>query len=179
MLLETKRLELMREKTKKLVAELKTPAPEEAFLRPIHTRAQQVKNLQIRVAVGKHIVSIDEPLDGGGEDTAQSPLDTLLVALAACIEVNWIAYSSAFNLDIHEVEVEVEGLIDQRFLLSGANNVPARLKAVKITSRVVTSAPRENIERVHQKVHQFCPVNGSLHPDIKREYILEIQPLRE
>src|SRR4030042_4592349 len=173
MLLETKRLEIMREKTKKLVAALKTSVPEQAFLRPIHTRAQQVKNLKIRVVVGKHIVNLDEPLDGGGDDTAQSPLDTLLVALAACIEVNWITYSSAFNLDIREVVVEVEGMIDRRFVLSGANSVPARLNAVKIIYRVVTSAPRENVERIHQKVQQFCPVSESLHPDITKVYLLD------
>jgi putative redox protein len=175
MLLEKKRLEIMREETKKLMAKLKTSAPEQAFLRQIRAEARQVKNLQIRAAVGKHTLNIDEPLEGGGDDTAQSPVDTLLASLAACIEVNWIAYSSAFNLDIREAVVEVEGTIDRRFLLSGTNSVPARLKAVKIISHIVTSAPRENVERVHQKVQQTCPVSGSLHPDIKKEYSIEIQ----
>jgi uncharacterized OsmC-like protein len=178
MLLEPKRLELMREKTKKLAAETKspTPAPVQAFLRQIHTEARQMKNLQIRTEVGKHVIAIDEPVDGGGDDSAQSPVDTLVAALAACTEVNWIAYSAAFNLDIQEAVVQVEGTIDRRYVLGGTNRMPARLQAVKILSRVVTSAPRNKVERVYEKVKQFCPVAGSLNDAIKKEYLLEIQP---
>jgi len=176
MLLETKKLEVMQEKTKKLTAEVKKGAPEQAFLRQYHATVKQGKNLQVRVIIGKHTVNIDEPLDNGGDDTAPSPEDTLLVALGTCIELSWIVYSSAFNLDIREVVVNVEGSVDQRYMLSGVNNVPARMKAVKIISRVVTNAPREKVERVYQKVQLFCPINGSLHPDIKKEYSLEINP---
>ncbi|OLS12784.1 MAG: hypothetical protein RBG13Loki_3616 [Promethearchaeota archaeon CR_4] len=177
MLLDTNRLELMREKTKKMSAELQKSAPEQAFLRQMHVNVRQVKNLQVHVVIGKHTVNVDEVLDDGGDGTAQTPEDTLLVALGSCIEMNWIIFSS--NLDFREVLVDVESTIDERFMLSGANSVPARLKAVKVISHVVTNAPREKVERVYQKVQQFCPINGSLHPDIKKEYSLEILPPKD
>ena len=179
MLLETKRLEIIQEKTKKLTTELKTPAPEHTFLRQFYANVRQVKNLQVRAVVGKHTVNIDEPLDQGGDETAPDPEEMLLVALAACIEMDWIIYSSAFNLDIREAVVQVEGTLDERYMISGGNNVPARLKTVKIISRVVTNASREKVERTYKKVQQSCPVNGSLHPDIKKEYSLEIQSPKE
>ncbi len=175
MLLDPTRLEIMREKTKQLAAEAKSSAPEGTFLRQIHVEARQRKNLQIHAAVGSHAVNTDEPLDGGGDDSVPSPVDMLVVALAACTEVNWVAYAAAFNLDIQEAVVQVDATLDRRFLLGGANPVPARLTTVKILSRVVTNAPRYKVERVHEKVQQFCPVAGSLHPDIKKEYRLEIQ----
>ncbi len=175
MLLEPKRLEIMRQRTKELAAAAKTPAPEGAFLRPIHAEARQLKNLQVHAMIANHVVNTDEPLEGGGDDTAQSPVDTLVAALAACTEVNWVIYGTAMNLDIQEAVVHVDATIDRRYVLGGARGVPARLTAVKITSRVVTRAPRDKVERVHEKVQQFCPVAGSLHPDIKKEYKLEIQ----
>jgi uncharacterized OsmC-like protein len=177
MLLETKRLDIMRERTKQLAAAIKASAPENAFLRQIHAEARQVTNLQVRAAVGTHVVNIDEPVEGGGDAAAQSPVDTLVAALAACTEVNWVAYGAAFNLDIQAAVVTVDATLDRRYVLGGTNRVPARLKAVRITSRVVTSAPRDKVELVHEKVQQFCPVAGSLHPDINKEYILEIQSL--
>ncbi len=177
MLLDPKRLDMMRERTKQLASEAKMSAPESAYLRQIHVEARQVNNLQVRATVNKHVINIDEPVEGGGDDTAQSPVDTLVAALAACTEVNWVAYGAAFNLDIQAAVVTVDATIDRRYVLGGAKGVPVRLKAIKILSRVVTSAPREKIERVHEKVQQFCPVAGSLHPDIKKEYLLEIQPV--
>ncbi len=173
--LEPKRLEIMREKAKQLAAEAKSSAPEGEFLRLIRVEARQVTNLQIRTAVGTHTVNIDEPVEGGGDDAAPSPVDTFVAALAACTEVNWVAYGAAFNLDIKEAVVTVDAMLDRRFVLGGAKPVPARLIAVKFISRVVTREPREKVERVHEKVQQFCPVAGSLHPDIKIEYLLEIQ----
>lgn len=175
MLLEPNRLEIMREKAKQLAAQAKASAPDDAFFRQIYAEARQVKNLQIRTTVGKHAANFDEPVDGGGDDAAPSPVDTLVAALAACTEVNWVAYGAAFNLDIQEAVVTVDATLDRRFVLGGAKAMPARLTAVKITSRVVTSAPRDKVERVHEKVQQFCPVAGSLHPDIKIEYVLEHQ----
>ncbi len=175
MLLEPKRLEVMRENTKQLAAAAKSSQPEKAFLNQIRAEARQVTNLQIRATVGDHAINVDEPEEKGGDGAAQSPVDTLVAALAACTEVNWVAYGTAFNLDIDKAVVEVEGTIDRRYVLAGAKGVPARLTAVKITSRVVTSAPRDKIERVYEKVQQFCPVAGSLHPEIKKEYVLEIQ----
>ncbi len=175
MLLEPNRLEIMREKAKQLAAQAKTSAPKGEFLRLIRVEARQVTNLQIRAAMGTHLINFDEPVDGGGDDAAPSPVDTLVAALAACTEVNWVAYGAAFNLDIKEAVVTVDATLDRRFVLGGVKAVPARLMAVKIISQVVTSAPRDKVERVHEKVQQFCPVAGSLHPDIKIEYVLEHQ----
>jgi len=179
MLLETKRVEKMQEKMKMLMAAMKMPAPEQVFLRQINANVRQVKNQQLRGVAGKYTVNIDRPLEQGGDETGPDPEEVLLIALGACTEMNWVAYSSAFNLDIREAVVDVEGTIDRRFMVNGANSVPARLKTVKIISRVVTSAPREKVEIIHQKVQQFCPVSGSLHPDIKKEYSLEIQPPKD
>ncbi|HMF33346.1 MAG TPA: OsmC family protein [Candidatus Lokiarchaeia archaeon] len=176
MLLGEDRLALMRERAKRIGAGVKDGAPEEEFVNSITVVASQVQNLQICAQVGAHEVQVDEPVAGGGDGTAQSPVETLLAALAACTEVNWVAYSSAFGLELEKVDVTVEGTIDHRYLLSGAGSVPARLLAVTITSDVYTVAPKEKIERVHEKVQKFCPVAGSLHPSIQKDYTLSLHP---
>ncbi len=174
MLLEKEKLNRMRERTKKLAADQKVGLPDASFLNSLEVEASQVKDLQIRVQARNHVINIDQSPAAGGDGTAQSPIETLLVAAAACLELNWIAYSSAFNLDVQRVSVKVEGKIDQRYLLSGAET-PARLKSLKITSLIVTTENRDKIERVYQKVLQYCPVSGSLHPDIHKEYNLDVR----
>jgi uncharacterized OsmC-like protein len=175
MLLEKDKLECMRDRTKKLAADQKQGLPEASFLSSLEVQASQVQDLQIRVQIREHVINVDRSLAAGGDGTAQSATETLLAAAAACLEINWIAYSSAFNLEIKKVTVKIEGKLDQRFVLSGLD-IPARLKSMKITSQIVCSEDRERIERVYKKVLQYCPVGGSLHPEIRKEYILDVQP---
>ncbi len=174
MLLEKDKLNHMRERTKKLAADQKQGLPDTSFLNSLEAEASQVKDLQIRVKTRNHEIMVDQSPAAGGDGTAQSPIETLLAAAAACLELNWIAYSTAFNLELKQVSVKVEGKIDQRYLLSGAD-IPARLKSLKVTSRIFTAENRDKIERVYKKVLQYCPVSGSLHPDIHKEYILDVQ----
>lgn len=174
MVLENERLERMRERAKQIRAGVKDGAPEETFMDTIMVVSSQVHNLQVCARVRNHDIYVDEPVTGGGDDTAPSPVETLLAAIATCTEINWIAYSAAFGITLDLAEVTVEGTIDRRYIISGIESVPPRLKAVKITSHVRTGESREKIERVHAKVAHFCPVAGSLHPDIEKEYILEI-----
>ncbi len=174
MLLEKGKLNRMRERTKKLAADQKQGLPESSFLNSLEVEATQVKDLQIRVQAKDHVINVDQSPSAGGDGTAQTPTETLLIAAAACMELNWIAYSSAFNLEIQKVSVKVDGVLDQRYVLSGAE-IPARLKSLKITSHIVSTEDRDKIERVYKKVLQYCVVSGSLHPDIRKEYVLDVQ----
>ncbi len=176
MLLAKEKLNQMRERTKKLAADVKQGLPETSFLNFLEVEASQVKDLQIRVQARNNVINVDQSPAAGGDGTAQSPTETLLAATAACLELNWIAYSSVFNLNIKKVSVKIEGALDQRFVLSGAG-IPARLKFLKIISKVLSSDPRDKIERVYQKVLQYCPVSGSLHPEIRKEYFLDVQTI--
>ncbi len=174
MLLEKEKLNRMRERTKKLAADQKQGLPDSSFLNSLEVEASQVKDLQIRVQARNHVIKVDQSPAAGGDGTAQSPIETLLAAAAACMELNWIAYSSAFNLEIQKVSVKVEGKLDQRYLLNGAE-IPARLKSLKVTSLIISAENRDKIERVYKKVLQYCPVSGSLHPNIHKEYILDVE----
>jgi len=174
MLLEKAKLNQMRERTKNLAAAQKQGLPDSYFLNTLEVEATQVKDLQINVRAREHIIKVDQSAAAGGDGTAQSPVETLLAAAAACLELNWIAYSSAFNLELHYVSVKIEGKLDQRYVLS-SSIIPARLKSLRVISRIVTTESQEKIDKVYKKVLQYCPVNGSLHPDIHKEYVLDVQ----
>lgn len=49
-----------------------------------HVVARSIKNLQVEIVAGEHILLADEPESNGGEDTGPNPYDLLLSAVAAC-----------------------------------------------------------------------------------------------
>lgn len=49
-----------------------------------HVVARSLRNLQVEIVAGSHMLLADEPPSNGGEDTGPNPYDLLLASLAAC-----------------------------------------------------------------------------------------------
>jgi putative redox protein len=48
-------------------------------------RVSHVAGDRLRIAVREHVLFADQPLEGGGEDTAPTPTELFVAALGACI----------------------------------------------------------------------------------------------
>lgn len=55
-----------------------------------------------------HQLTIDEPLDLGGNNTGFSPLDLLAGSLASCVAITLRMYAERKQWQIDEIKVEVE-----------------------------------------------------------------------
>ncbi len=60
------------------------------------------------IDVRSHHVSVDEPLEAGGDDTAPSPQELLAVSLASCTAITMEMYAQRKGWDLGYVEVECE-----------------------------------------------------------------------
>ena len=60
------------------------------------------------VQVRDHQLTIDEPLDAGGDDTGPDPQELLAVSLATCTAITMEMYAARKGWDIGHVEVDVE-----------------------------------------------------------------------
>ena len=149
-------------------------APADQFLSMSQVLCQNQSNCQLITTLGKHKLKFDEPLGNGGDDTALAPVFTLLCALSACMEMNWVIYTSASKMEVKKVEMEVTGWIDLRFTFD--DKVPVRIKRIELVSKIYTNDSAEKVARVYEKVKKYCIVGGSLHPDIEKTYRLEQYP---
>ena len=60
------------------------------------------------VQVRDHQLTVDEPLESGGEDAGPDPQELLAVSLASCTAITMEMYAARKGWDIGHVEVEVQ-----------------------------------------------------------------------
>lgn len=105
----------------------------------------------------------------GARQQAPSPVDTLLVSLAACSAIDVVDYLEKRRTPPTAASVSV------RF--SRAADHPRRLTDVHLTYRVSTDSSREHVERAVQlSFDRYCSVAASLAPDIRTRWDIEIGP---
>ena len=107
----------------------------------------------------------------GGAQTAPSPVDALVIALASCSAIDVVDYLEKRRTPPTASSVSV------RF--SRAADHPRRLTDVHLTYRVSTDSPREHVERAIQlSFDRYCSVAGSLAPDTRITWDIELSPAR-
>lgn len=179
MLVEPSRITLMKKNFTKLrkIHEKARKSPESTnnshFEVNYHVTCSQIKNFQLQATAGEHAVTLDEPHNIAGDNTAMNAVQMLLSAFASCYETNWLFYITAYNLDVEDISVSISAVIDRRYSLGVT---PARLKSMVITSKLISNETREKIEHIGEKAKKTCVVGGSLHPDIEKIYKIEIFP---
>jgi putative redox protein len=105
----------------------------------------------------------------GEKKESPSPVDALVISLASCSAIDVVDYLEKRRTPPTAASVSV------RF--SRAADYPRRLTDVHLTFRVSTDAPREHVERAVQlSFDRYCSVAGSLAPDIRMGWDIELGP---
>lgn len=105
----------------------------------------------------------------GDAQAAPSPVDALVIALASCSAIDVVDYLEKRRTPASSLSVSV------RF--SRAPTPPRRLTDAVLTYRVASDSPREHVERAVQlSFEKYCSVSGSLAPDTRLDYEIELSP---
>jgi len=107
------------------------------------------------VQVRDHQLSVDEPLQVGGQDTAPSPQELLAVSLASCTAVTMEMYAARKGWEIGHVEVSVEYSPAER-------GCPTKFQLVM---RLPDDLPEEQVERL-RVIAAKCPVHRALDGEV-------------
>jgi putative redox protein len=119
------------------------------------------------VDIRSHHVSVDEPLEAGGDDTAPSPQEMLAASLASCTAITMEMYAQRKGWDLGYVEVEVEYTPAER-------GCPTKFDLVM---RFPEDATEEQVERL-KVIAAKCPVHRTLDGEVmfnERVERLELQ----
>lgn len=92
-------------------------------------------------------VAADEPPIISGNDTAITPVENLLAALASCVTSSIVLHASVRGIDIEQLESEVEGDMDLNGFV-GLSEVPKGFQEIRIKLRVKSDADPELIEQL-------------------------------
>ena len=107
------------------------------------------------VDVRHHHLSVDEPLDLGGDDSAPSPQELLSASLAACTAITVEMYAQRKGWDLGYIEVECNYTPAER-------GCPTKFELVL---RLPEDASDEKVERL-QVIAAKCPVHRTLDGEV-------------
>jgi uncharacterized OsmC-like protein len=104
-------------------------------------------------------ISTDAPKDNMGKGEAFSPTDLVGAALASCIVTTMAIVAQRDGIAFEGATAEVT---------KEMSSEPRRVGALPVTVRMPASLP-EAARKKLENAARHCPVEKSIHPDIKRE----------
>jgi putative redox protein len=107
------------------------------------------------VQVRDHQMTLDEPLEAGGQDSGPSPQELLATSLASCTAITMEMYATRKGWDIGHVEVEVEYSPAER-------GCPTKFELVV---RLPDDLPEDQAERL-RVIAAKCPVHRVLDGEV-------------
>lgn len=117
-------------------------------------------------------IEADEPVLLLGGDSAPTPVEHLLHALAACVTSALVYHAAAKGIQLQEVESKVEGEIDLHGFLGLDDNVRRGYKNIKMTFRIKADVPDDQLEELVQLGPNFSPVFDSVTKGVPVEVTL-------
>ena len=125
--------------------------------------ARQRDKLTHDVTAGDHTITVDEPVDRGGEDLGPSPQELLAAALASCTAVTMEMYA-------HRKGWDVAGLaVDCRYT-PAERGCPTKFELV---FKMPPHLDEEQIERL-QVIAAKCPVHRTLEGEVAFDERVEL-----
>jgi putative redox protein len=119
------------------------------------TARRDGNTLRHSVQVRDHQLTVDEPLDAGGQDTGPDPQELLAVSLASCTAITMEMYAARKGWEIGHVEVNVEYSPAER-------GCPTKFELVV---RLPDDLPEEQVERL-RVIAAKCPVHRALDGEV-------------
>jgi putative redox protein len=107
------------------------------------------------VQVREHQLTVDEPVDAGGEDLGPDPRELLAVSLASCTAITMEMYARRKGWDVGDVEVAVDYTPAER-------GCPTRFNLVM---RFPDALSDEQVERL-RVIAAKCPVHRTLEGEV-------------
>ena len=133
--------------------------------------ARRTGKFRHMIDVRGHHVTIDEPLDQGGEDSAPSPQEMLAASLASCTAVTMEMYAQRKGWDLGYVEVECSyGPADRgcptRFelVMSGAYDVAFLLRPTPVEQVREIAAAGQSMPPKSTYFYPKVPTGLVFHP---------------
>jgi uncharacterized OsmC-like protein len=108
------------------------------------------------------VLEADEPTVLLGNDTAASPVEHLLHALASCLTTSMVYHAAARGIQIEEVESALEGDLDLRGFLDLDKNVRNGYQGIRIRFKIKADVPDAKLQELGQIGPARSPVFDSL-----------------
>ncbi len=122
----------------------------------------------------RHTMTIDEPVELLGTDTAPNPQEMLMAALNACVMVGYVAGAALRGITLETLELETTGELDLRGFLGIDETVKPGYDSVQYTVRIKGNGTPEQFQEIHETVMKTSPNYFSISQPVTIEAKMEI-----
>ncbi len=122
---------------------------------------KKVGDLGVEITARGHKIKIDEPIEGGGEDTGMNPVEMLLGSIAACQTISTSIYAESMGIKIDEMSIEVEGDMDSAGFMGYAKFRPGYTN-IRSHIKIKSDADPAMVQQLIDLVEIRCPVEDSV-----------------
>jgi len=111
----------------------------------------------------------DDPAIMAGGDSAPTPVEYLLHALASCLTTTLVYHSAVRDLTIEAIESELEGDLDLRGLFGLSDKIRKSFHHVRVKMRVRSEASIDELT----EIAQFSPVYDTVSRALPVDLVIE------
>jgi uncharacterized OsmC-like protein len=122
-----------------------------------------------------YCISIDEPKELLGTDTAPNPQMALYAALNTCVLNTFIVNAAAKGLKVHSVEMDTEGELDLRGFLGIDESINPGYDELTIVCRVAGEGTQEQFQECLDAGTRYSPNFQSITKPVQVNYRLEMK----
>lgn len=121
---------------------------------------KRIGKLSYSFEVNGHVVTVDEPENLGGENSAPSPHDYLLVSLAACTSITMQMYANRKGIPLQSSNIQIEIVKE-----SDSNEI---LRKIRLVGEL-TQEHREDLFRIAKKcpIHKFLEKGATIYSELE------------
>lgn len=110
-------------------------------------------------------MDIDSHQETGGDDSAQTPMEAVLSALAACMGINIVKILRRFIDQLEQLDFDMEGTQTEEW--------PRDFTDIHMTITIEGDLPEKQVKRAVELSHdKYCSVSNSLKAEITYSIIL-------
>jgi len=131
-------------------------------IRTYKTQTEWMEGTKVEIKIREFTVSIDEPLELRGTNTAPNPVELLLTALGGCIVLTYYGYAKKFGIEIENLMINLEGDMIPGGWVEEEGRERRGFKQIRYEVQIKTEALKEKVLQLHKLVEEKCPVSDML-----------------
>lgn len=133
-----------------------------ATIKNVQVEAKLLEKFKIEGHMRNHTVYVDQPEAGGGDNSAPTPLEYNLLALAACVITIGQIVAKQQRIQLRTLNVNVEADIDADVFMGKGQDNRVGFRGIKVITEIDADMSLAEKKAFLEIVDQRCPVSDNL-----------------
>ena len=114
-------------------------------------------NFSVAISCGNHLIKMDQPKNGGGNDTGPCPMEYLLATISGCVASMFRLVAMQNGIKLNGLNIITKGKLDAEGLFGTNKNVRPGLNDIELDINIDADISDSEKESMTEEVIKRCP----------------------